>query len=58
MAGQAVVPVLVSAREKTLDLEKYNNPRDIDAPDDDESGPVDTTKNVPAQTDRREPVSV
>ncbi|MGW0658131.1 dicarboxylate/amino acid:cation symporter [Streptodolium elevatio] len=58
VAGQAVVPVLVSAREKTLDLEKYNNPRDIDAPDDDESGPVDTTKNVPAQTDRREPVSV
>lgn len=57
VAGQAVVPVLVSAREKTLDLEKYNNPRDIDAPDDTDSD-VDTTKNVPAQTDRREPVSV
>ncbi|MCF2529529.1 dicarboxylate/amino acid:cation symporter [Yinghuangia soli] len=58
VAGQAVVPVLVSAREKTLDLEKYNNPKSIDAADDDASDADDTTKNVPAQTDRREPVSV
>ncbi|MFC9324785.1 dicarboxylate/amino acid:cation symporter [Kitasatospora sp. NPDC057015] len=27
VAGQAVVPILVSAREKTLDLVAYNNPR-------------------------------
>ncbi|MFD7981934.1 hypothetical protein ACFV4M_00955 [Kitasatospora indigofera] len=26
MAGQAVVPILVAAREKTLDLVAYNNP--------------------------------
>ncbi|MDI2127022.1 dicarboxylate/amino acid:cation symporter [Yinghuangia seranimata] len=55
VAGQAVVPIIVSSREKTLDLDKYNHPRDIDAPDDDDATPL----NVPAQaTDRREPVSV
>ncbi|NUU23835.1 MAG: hypothetical protein HOV68_20385 [Streptomycetaceae bacterium] len=52
VAGQAVVPVLVSAREKTLDLDKFANPRDIDAPD------AESPTNVPAQPDRREPVSV
>lgn len=26
VAGQAVVPILVAAREKTLDLVAYNNP--------------------------------
>ncbi|UGQ15423.1 dicarboxylate/amino acid:cation symporter [Yinghuangia sp. ASG 101] len=57
VAGQVAVPVLVSARDKTLDLDKYNNPRDIDSPDDDPSDPVDTTKPVPAQPDHREPVS-
>jgi Na+/H+-dicarboxylate symporter len=57
VAGQAVVPVLVSAREKTLDLDKFNNPADIDAADDTPSD-ADDTKNVPSQPDRREPVSV
>lgn len=58
VAGQAVVPVLVSAREKTLDLDKFNNPADIDAEDDTPSDADDATKNVPSQPDRREPVSV
>ncbi|HSA52977.1 MAG TPA: dicarboxylate/amino acid:cation symporter [Yinghuangia sp.] len=57
VAGQAVIPVIVSARDKTLDLDKYHNPRDIDAPDDDPSGPADAAKPVPAQPDRRQPVS-
>ncbi|GCD98985.1 sodium:proton antiporter [Embleya hyalina] len=53
VAGQVVVPILVSAREKTLDLEMYNNPRDLEAPDE----PV--KPHVPLQkTPEREPVSV
>ncbi|MDH6133994.1 Na+/H+-dicarboxylate symporter [Kitasatospora sp. MAA4] len=28
VAGQAVIPILVAAREKTLDLAAYNNPTD------------------------------
>ncbi|MGC0419324.1 dicarboxylate/amino acid:cation symporter [Embleya sp. AB8] len=53
VAGQVVVPILVSSREKTLDLEMYNNPRDLDAPDE----PV--TAHVPLQkTPEREPVAV
>ncbi|MFI6985690.1 dicarboxylate/amino acid:cation symporter [Embleya sp. NPDC050154] len=53
VAGQIVVPILVSAREKTLDLEKYNNPRDLEAPDE------PATPHVPLQkTAEREPVSV
>ncbi|MEU8138495.1 hypothetical protein [Streptodolium elevatio] len=58
VAGQTATPVPVAARNGTLDLEKYNNPCDIEDKDDDPSDPVDTPKNVPAQTDRREPVSV
>lgn len=34
VAGQVLVPVLVSAREKILDLDAFNNPRDIEAADD------------------------
>ncbi|MET7297875.1 dicarboxylate/amino acid:cation symporter [Embleya sp. NPDC005575] len=53
VAGQVVVPILVSAREKTLDLEMYNNPRDLEAPDE------PATPSVPLQkTSEREPVSV
>ncbi|WP_181799755.1 hypothetical protein [Kitasatospora acidiphila] len=29
MAGQVVVPLLVSAREKTLDLAAYNAPKEL-----------------------------
>lgn len=53
VAGQVVVPILVSAREKTLDLEMYNNPRDLEAPDE------PAKPHVPLQkTPDREPVSV
>ncbi|MEU0935164.1 dicarboxylate/amino acid:cation symporter [Embleya sp. NPDC005971] len=53
VAGQVVVPILVSAREKTLDLEMYNNPRDLEAPDE------PAAPHVPLQkTAEREPVSV
>lgn len=57
VAGQAATPVIVAARAGTLDLEKYNNTRDIDAKDEDPSDTVDVTKDVPAQSDLREPVS-
>ena len=57
VAGQVAVPIIVSAGEKTLDLEKYNHPRDIEDADDDDTGSSDL--NVPAQNDgRREPAAV
>ncbi|MGA4540580.1 dicarboxylate/amino acid:cation symporter [Uniformispora flossi] len=58
VAGQAATPVIVAARQGILDMDKYNNPRDIDAADDTSSDADDATKNVPSQPDRREPVSV
>ncbi|MYW01535.1 cation:dicarboxylase symporter family transporter [Streptomyces sp. SID3343] len=54
VAGQVVVPLIVSAREGTLDLEKYNNPRDLEAPDE----PEDTPRVPLQKTDDREPVTV
>jgi hypothetical protein len=38
-------------------MDKFNNPRDIDAADD-TSSDTDDTGNVLSQPDRREPVSV
>ncbi|GAA4997852.1 hypothetical protein GCM10023205_84390 [Yinghuangia aomiensis] len=52
MAGQAATPVIVAARQGILDMDKYNNPRDIDAADDTSSDTDDATKNVPSQPDR------
>jgi Na+/H+-dicarboxylate symporter len=54
VAGQVVVPILVAAREKTLDLEMYNNPRDLEAPDE----PADQPRVPLRKTDDREPVTV
>src|SRR6478609_9294526 len=51
VAGQAVVPILVSAREKTLDLAAYNNPRG-DLLDD---APVTVT--IPAQAGEKVPAA-
>ena len=53
VAGQSVVPILVAAREKTLDLEMYNNPRDLED-DDEPTPPVISTHKAP----ERETVSV
>ncbi|WP_237535844.1 hypothetical protein [Streptomyces sp. SID3343] len=54
MAGQVVVPILVAAREKTLDLDMYNNPRDLEAPDE----PADEPRVPLQKTGDREPVTV
>ncbi|WSY13871.1 dicarboxylate/amino acid:cation symporter [Embleya sp. NBC_00896] len=54
VAGQVVIPILVSSREKTLDLEKYNNPLDLEAPDE----PADKPSVPHQKTSEREPVSV
>jgi Na+/H+-dicarboxylate symporter len=54
VAGQVVVPILVSAREKTLDLDMYNNPRDLEAPDE----PADRPSVPLRKTNDREAVSV
>ena len=53
VAGQSVVPILVAAREKTLDLEMYNNPRDLED-DDEPTPPAVSTRKTP----ERETVSV
>ncbi|MBM9438203.1 dicarboxylate/amino acid:cation symporter [Streptomyces bryophytorum] len=47
VTGQAVVPVLVASREKILDLDAFNNPRDLEDPD-------EQTADAEAAGDRRE----